>query len=185
MSPRGVFMCLCGRVLTEMAFVGVLYATRGGCVRGGSGSVGVTPPVYHAATRARDDAGGSSGCGRDSRARVTCDDEGGGVVAMGGGKQKRVSSTGKVIPKSVLKQKKGTSKSAASRYVTRNQALNRLQLKLGDFRRLCILKGIHPREPKKKSQGQGKTYYHVKDIAFLHHEPLLEKFRELRRTRAS
>ena len=101
-------------------------------------------------------------------------------VAMGGGKQKRVSSTGKVIPKSVLKQKKGTSKSAASRYVTRNQALNRLQLKLGDFRRLCILKGIHPREPKKKSQGQGKTYYHVKDIAFLHHEPLLEKFRELR-----
>ena len=101
-------------------------------------------------------------------------------VTMGGGKSKRVSSTGKVIPKKVLKARKGTSKSAASRYVTRNQALHRLQLKLGDFRRLCILKGIHPREPKKKTQGQGKTYYHVKDIAFLHHEPLLEKFRELR-----
>ena len=100
--------------------------------------------------------------------------------AMGGGKRKRVNATGKVIPKSVLKAKRGTTKGASTRYVTRNQALARLQLKLGDFRRLCILKGVHPREPKKKAQGQGKTYYHVKDIAFLHHEPLLEKFRELR-----
>ena len=98
-----------------------------------------------------------------------------------GGKKNKVNGTGKVLAKSKLKMKKGVSKgSTASRYVTRNEALNKLQLKLADFRRLCILKGIHPREPKKKVKGQGKTYYHAKDIAFLMHEPLMNTFRELR-----
>ena len=103
---------------------------------------------------------------------------------MGGGKKNKVNGTGKVLAKSKLKMKKGnlgkSHSSNVSRYVTRNEALNKLQLKLSDFRRLCILKGIHPREPKKKVKGQGKTYYHAKDIAFLLHEPLMKTFRELR-----
>lgn len=74
------------------------------------------------------------------------------------------------------KKKEGT----AARFITRSKAVNNLQVSLPLFRRLCILKGVFPREPKRKIEGSQKTYYHVKDINFLLHEPLLGKFRDIK-----
>lgn len=72
---------------------------------------------------------------------------------------------------------------AAKAYVTRTHAVKKLQISLADFRRLCILKGIFPREPRnKKKANKGSsvptTFYYAKDIAYLAHEPVLKKLRE-------
>jgi pescadillo protein len=77
------------------------------------------------------------------------------------------------------KTKKGT-RGYAVDYITRNMALKKLQVSLPDFRQLCILKGVFPRDPKKKVKGKDKTYYLTKDIIFLSHEPVLQKIRAAR-----
>lgn len=41
----------------------------------------------------------------------------------------------------MAKIKKRGESGAAKNYVTRNQAIKKLQISLADFRRLCILKG--------------------------------------------
>ncbi|KAG9446352.1 hypothetical protein H6P81_012480 [Aristolochia fimbriata] len=68
----------------------------------------------------------------------------------------------------------------AAKYITRTKAIHYLQINLSTFRKLCILKGVFPREPKKKVEGNHKTYYHMKDILFLAHDPLVEKLRDIR-----
>ncbi|KJK79743.1 hypothetical protein H634G_05335 [Metarhizium anisopliae BRIP 53293] len=79
-------------------------------------------------------------------------------------------------------KKKGQA-GAAKNYVTRNQAIRKLQISLPDFRQLCIWKGIYPREPRSKkkvskSSTASTTFYYAKDIQYLLHEPLLQKFRD-------
>ncbi|GFT68020.1 pescadillo homolog [Nephila pilipes] len=81
-------------------------------------------------------------------------------------------------------QKKGERGIAVS-YMSRKQAMKRLKLSLKDFRRLCILKGIYPVQPhhKKKANknnSSNKTYFYLKDVRFLSHEPLIDKFRSFR-----
>lgn len=83
--------------------------------------------------------------------------------------------------KKIKKDEKGQ----VSNYISRASAVRKLQINLSDFRKLCILKGIYPREPKnKKKVGKGstqnKTWYYRKDIAFLMHEPLLQSLRLLK-----
>lgn len=63
------------------------------------------------------------------------------------------------------------------KYVSRAKAIKKLQLSLKDFRRLCILKGVYPREPPKKLKRTSRTYYHLKDINFLALDPIIEKIR--------
>uniref|UniRef100_A0A1B6CUK3 Pescadillo homolog n=1 Tax=Clastoptera arizonana TaxID=38151 RepID=A0A1B6CUK3_9HEMI len=82
------------------------------------------------------------------------------------------------------RKKKYTSGEGAL-YWSRHTAMRKLQLTLKDFRRLCILKGIYPREPRHRKRAQKgstaiTTLYQKKDIQFLMHEPIIWKLREMK-----
>ncbi|CAL8070433.1 unnamed protein product [Orchesella dallaii] len=81
------------------------------------------------------------------------------------------------------KMKKKYESGESTQFMTRKQALRKLQLSLKMFRKLCILKGIYPREPKNRKKAQRgatdkKTLYLKKDVQFLLHEPIVWKLRE-------
>ncbi|KAJ1867425.1 mRNA-binding ribosome synthesis protein nop7 [Coemansia sp. RSA 989] len=83
----------------------------------------------------------------------------------------------------MAKIKKKHTEGASRTYITRNRALKKLQVSLADFRRLCILKGIYPVEPrsrKRANRGSTKltTFYYARDIQLLFSEPLINKFRQ-------
>ncbi|VDK32211.1 unnamed protein product [Taenia asiatica] len=84
-----------------------------------------------------------------------------------------------------MRRQKKNEKGTVAAYLSQKQAMRRLQLGLSNFRRICILKGIYPVEPKNKKKAglgnsQPRIYFHSKDIAFLAREPLIETFRKLR-----
>ncbi|KNC54689.1 pescadillo [Thecamonas trahens ATCC 50062] len=74
-----------------------------------------------------------------------------------------------------LRNKKGDT--FARKYFTRTKAMRKLGLSVGNFRRLCILKGVFPRAPK-GSGSSSQVYYLAKDIKFLAHDPLLQSFQK-------
>lgn len=73
------------------------------------------------------------------------------------------------------KTKKGT-KGQATLFLSRKRAMKRLGLNLKNFRRICILKGVFPRQPNKKLDKAHRTYYHIKDIRYIESDKLMDHF---------
>lgn len=90
-------------------------------------------------------------------------------------------STHRKLSRMGKKQKKDHAGLDAT-FLGRAKVLKKLQISLKDFRRLCILKGVYPREPRGRAprNKKGQVFYHLKDVRALAHEPLLEKFREFK-----
>eukprot|EP01107_Rhizomastix_libera_P002906 TRINITY_DN1503_c0_g1_i1.p1 TRINITY_DN1503_c0_g1~~TRINITY_DN1503_c0_g1_i1.p1 ORF type:complete len:586 (-),score=165.54 TRINITY_DN1503_c0_g1_i1:65-1801(-) len=76
-----------------------------------------------------------------------------------------------------MRETKKNTHGAESMLVTRTRALRRLQLSLGLFRRLCILKGVFPRVSKLHRNQQT---FHAKDITFMNQDKLVSIFRKYR-----
>ena len=94
------------------------------------------------------------------------------AISSSAGSKRKLSRMGKKL--------KRDNAGVEATFIGRSRCLKLLQLPLKDFRRLCILKGIYPREPTNRapSNKKGQTFYHIKDIRAIAHEPILEKFRD-------
>lgn len=71
---------------------------------------------------------------------------------------------------------KKNTKGKNSKFISRAKAIKKLGLSIKDFRKLCILKGVHPREPTKKLGKVNTVYYHDKDIKYLQEDKAIEYF---------
>jgi pescadillo protein len=89
-----------------------------------------------------------------------------------------MARTVRSVQKSGIRTKAGRVGKSAQ-YWTRARALRKLQVSLKDFRRLCILKGVYPREAP-KGKDKSKVYYHAKDIKYLSHERLIQNLRDIK-----
>ena len=78
----------------------------------------------------------------------------------------------------MVKRLKEGEQGLCTHYITRAAALKKLQVSLADFRRMCILKGVYPRQPNRMLKGADKTYYHIKDIKYLARDPIKESIYE-------
>eukprot|EP00371_Babesia_bovis_P001231 XP_001609878.1 pescadillo N-terminus family protein [Babesia bovis T2Bo] len=87
-------------------------------------------------------------------------------------------------------KKKPNTEGNTRNYITRSQALKKLQVSLKDFQRLCILKGVYPRDLtsgytltskgiNRKKIKKDKIYYHINDVRYLAAGELLSKFRDI------
>jgi len=78
----------------------------------------------------------------------------------------------KKIKKHMRKIKAGK-RGEVVKYISRAKAIRKLQVSLKDFRKLCILKGVYPREPPKQLKKTSRSYYHLKDVNFMALDPLI------------
>ena len=53
----------------------------------------------------------------------------------------------------MVKKIKSGKKGQVTQFISRAKTIRKLQLQLKDFRRLCILEGIYPRDPSQKKAG--------------------------------